>query len=75
MKRTISIRKTPFKPRKKPPKRMRPGQEARPTAQTLCFKQVAMLFCACCGIEGYAQAAHSNRYQSGKGTRSTCAIR
>jgi hypothetical protein len=53
---------------KKPAKRMKPGQQARPTAATLHFKRVAMLACARCGIEGYSQATHSNRYQDGKGT-------
>jgi hypothetical protein len=31
------------------------------------LRRVAALPCACCGIWGYSQAAHSNRYQDGKG--------
>lgn len=31
------------------------------------LKRVAALPCAECGIEGYSQAAHSNRQQDGKG--------
>lgn len=38
-------------------------------AETAHLKRVAMLPCACCGISGYSQAAHSNRYQDGKGAR------
>jgi hypothetical protein len=53
---------------KKPAKRMKSRQNARPTAEILHFRRVAMLACARCGIEGYSQAAHSNRYQDGKGT-------
>jgi hypothetical protein len=45
-----------------------PKQKKRPTAETVHFKRVAMLPCACCGIAGYSQAAHSNRHQDGKGT-------
>jgi hypothetical protein len=52
---------------KKAAKRMKPGQQARPTAATLHFKRMAMLACAQCGMEGYSPAAHSNRYQDGKG--------
>ena len=44
-----------------------PKQKKRPTAETTHFKRVAMLPCACCGIAGYSQAAHSNRHQDGKG--------
>jgi hypothetical protein len=42
-------------------------QKKRPTAETAHFRRVVMLPCACCGIAGYSQAAHSNRYQDGKG--------
>ena len=42
-------------------------QKKRPTVETVHFRRVAMLPCACCGITGYSQAAHSNRYQNGKG--------
>jgi hypothetical protein len=39
------------------------------SVETVQFKRVAMLPCACCGIVGFSQAAHSNRYQDGKGAR------
>ena len=52
---------------KKPAKRIKSKRKAQPAAQILHFKRVAMLACACCGIEGYSQVAHSNRYQDGKG--------
>jgi hypothetical protein len=48
-------------------KSRKPKQKKRPTAETVHFRRVAMLPCACCGIAGYSQAAHSNRYQDGKG--------
>ena len=38
-----------------------------PAAETMHFRRVAMLPCACCGVIGHSQAAHSNRYQDGKG--------
>jgi hypothetical protein len=53
---------------KKRAKRIKSKRKAQPTAQILRFKRVAGLPCACCGIEEYSQAAHSNRYQDGKGT-------
>ena len=31
-------------------------------------RAVASLPCACCGIEGYSQAAHANGIEYGKGT-------
>jgi hypothetical protein len=52
---------------KKPAKRMAAKRKARPAAETAHFKRVALLPCARCSIEGYSQAAHSNRYQDGKG--------
>ena len=44
-------------------------QKNRAPAEIAHFRRVAMLPCACCGIAGYSQAAHSNRYQDGKGAR------
>ena len=52
---------------KQPLQSRKPKQKKRPTAETEHFRRVAMLPCACCGIIGYSQAAHSNRYQDGKG--------
>lgn len=38
-----------------------------PPAELAHYKRVAALPCACCGIVGYSQAAHSNRAEDGKG--------
>jgi hypothetical protein len=38
-----------------------------PVAELAHYKRIAALPCAECGIEGYSQAAHSNRQQDGKG--------
>jgi hypothetical protein len=54
---------------KKSVKRINTKQKARPAVETAYFRRVATLPCACCGIVGYSQAAHSNRYQDGKGAR------
>ena len=42
-------------------------QKKRPAAEIVHFRRVSMLPCACCGVTGHSQAAHSNRYQDGKG--------
>lgn len=48
--------------------RYRPFSRAKPSAaETVHFRRVSMLPCACCGVEGYSQTAHSNRHQDGKG--------
>jgi hypothetical protein len=48
-------------------KSRKPKQKKRPGAETAHFRRVALLPCACCGIAGYSQTAHSNRHQDGKG--------
>jgi hypothetical protein len=47
--------------------RLRASRKAVPAVELTHFKRVAALPCACCGIDGYSQAAHSNRHQDGKG--------
>lgn len=47
----------------------KPRRKKPLSVETTHFKRVAMLPCACCGIVGFSQAAHSNRYQDGKGAR------
>ncbi|WP_146177563.1 hypothetical protein [Glaciimonas sp. PCH181] len=54
---------------KKPAKRMKSRMKAIPAAEKAHYKRVAALPCARCGIETFSQAAHSNRYQDGKGAR------
>lgn len=43
------------------------SRKAMPAHELVYLKRVAALPCVCCGIWGYSQAAHSNRYQDGKG--------
>jgi hypothetical protein len=40
-----------------------------PAHELAHYRAVAALPCACCGIVGYSQAAHSNKYEDGKGVR------
>jgi len=70
------MKRTAFKPRTTrlratgPAKTSSPlprRQKAMPARELAHLKRVAALPCAQCGIEGYSQAAHSNRYQDGKG--------
>lgn len=48
-------------------KPMKRKQKSIPAAEAAHYRAVAALPCACCGIVGYSQAAHSNRSQDGKG--------
>lgn len=52
---------------KQRPQSRKPNQKKPPAVETAHFRRVVTLPCACCGITGYSQAAHSNRYQDGKG--------
>lgn len=52
---------------KKLRKPMKRSRKAIPAHELAHYKAVASLPCACCGIIGYSQAAHSNRHQDGKG--------
>ena len=58
---------TSFQLSKNPPKRIKSRQKAVPANEKAHYRRVAGLPCACCGIEGFSQAAHSNRHQDGKG--------
>ena len=48
-------------------KPMKSKRKAIPAAESAHYRAVAALPCACCGIVGYSQAAHSNRAEDGKG--------
>lgn len=77
------MKRTGFKPRVKPmasllrtanlpisTKQRKPMKSRRKlvsAAELAHLKAVAALPCACCGVWGYSQAAHSNRYEDGKG--------
>lgn len=74
------MKRSPFKPKAasvpgilrtaniKPGKpRLRASRKSVPAVELAHFKRVAALPCACCGIVGYLQVAHSNRHQDGKG--------
>lgn len=53
-------------PKEKVKKRMR-SKPKKVSAEELAYlKRVAALPCSNCGIHGYSQAAHSNRYSDGK---------
>lgn len=52
---------------KKLRKPMKRNRKSIPATELAHYKAVASLPCVCCGIVGYSQAAHSNRYQDGKG--------
>jgi hypothetical protein len=60
------LRTTSFD-RAKPRKAMKSKRKPILAHELAYFKRVAALPCAECGIWGYSQAAHSNRYQDGKG--------
>lgn len=47
--------------------RLRSKRKSIPAHELAYLKRVAALPCVECGIWGYSQAAHSNRYQDGKG--------
>lgn len=47
--------------------RLRASRKSVPAVELAHYKCVASLPCACCGIVGYSQAAHSNRAEDGKG--------
>lgn len=51
----------------KPRKAMKSRRKSIPAHELAYYRRVAALPCANCGIWGYSQAAHSNRYQDGKG--------
>ena len=48
-------------------KPMKSKQKSIPAYKAAHYRAVAALPCACCGIVGYSQAAHSNRHEDGKG--------
>jgi hypothetical protein len=48
-------------------KRTKARPKSVPAVERAYYKRVAALPCARCGVEGFSQAAHSNRYQDGKG--------
>lgn len=48
-------------------KPLRARRKAVPAVELAYLKRVAALPCACCDVWGYSQAAHSNRYEDGKG--------
>jgi hypothetical protein len=50
-------------------KPMKARRKSIPAHELAYFKRVAELPCVACGICGYSQAAHSNRYEDGKGAR------
>ncbi|MQR02345.1 hypothetical protein [Glaciimonas soli] len=47
--------------------RMKVRAKAVPTIERAHYQRVVSLPCANCGVETFSQAAHSNRYQDGKG--------
>ncbi len=51
----------------KPRPTIKSRRKSVPAVELAHYKRVAALPCACCGIWGYSQAAHSNRYSDGKG--------
>src|SRR6516164_5082420 len=71
------MKRSPIKPSQKPLKRIaflrakpakfKAKKQARKAAETAHFRRVASLPCACCGIVGYSQCAHSNLAEHGKG--------
>lgn len=77
------MKRSGFKPRVKPlagllrtanlpasAKKRKPIKSRRkavPAVELAYLKSVAALPCVCCGVWGYSQAAHSNRYSDGKG--------
>lgn len=46
---------------------MKRQRKSIPAAELAHYKAVVSLPCAECGIQGYSQAAHSNRQEDGKG--------
>jgi hypothetical protein len=51
----------------KAPKRVTRRRKSIPAEELAHYKRVAALPCARCSIEGFSQAAHSNRQEDGKG--------